>query len=427
MKTLMKTSLSLLSSAILLAGCGGSDTANGLVETDNIQTTPVSEVQPSVTPASVTPASSTSTSGTPAQTASNTTNSDSSVANTGNDTQQDDTNQIIVNETTTENVETDSNDQPDVATEVDGIITTDNSFTNDAPVSGTPYPNSFCVEPGTTFVSYEDSFAGVAVPYPASGFGWDGTQLCDLEGSRELDVIEVLVPFVKQRPDTDGIIVGTEWRKAANAGTYNYETRHNDIDNLLASPVADYQDGAGYSEWWAMHDGTNLYVRVRVSNDSLRNVIIDSEEPWNDDGLELFIDGDNSKGDSYDGIDDFQALLTPHNNILPFIPAHSASGLRIFHRSGGMYAYDIEVTINLASAGIETGRPFGFDLHINEDDNGGERDAKWGWFEKSGFDRSWMQPSRFGTLLLTDCENRDQCGSFQSLTPVNQGDAQSKQ
>lgn len=415
MKILFKTSLTVLSSAILLAGCGGSETPSSISESDNSQTAPLSVVQTTSTPAAA-----------PVQ---NSSTSDGNVADAGNDIQQESVVQTIANEVSSENAETDDradDDQTAVASE-DQVLTADNSNNADnSNVSGAEtYPNSFCVEPGETSVSYESylrtrvtSARGVYVPYPASGFGWDGTRICDLEGSRELDAIEVLVPFVSQRPDTDGIIAPGEWLKAANAGTYNYETRGNDIDNLLVSPVPRYQDGAGYSEWWAMHDGTNLYVRARVSNDSIDHVILDSDEPWNDDGLELYIDGDNSKGDTYDGINDFQALLAPDNDILPVIPGHAAPGLRIFHRAGGLYGiYDIEITINLASAGIEIGRPFGFDLHINEDDNGDERDAKWGWFENSGFDRSWMQPSVFGTLLLTDCENRDQCGSYQSLLP----------
>lgn len=297
--------------------------------------------------------------------------------------------------------------------------------TGNSGVVSAVYPNSFCVEPGVSSVSFEPYSAprngsnqnGVYVPFPASGFGWDGTKLCDLEGSRELDEIEVLVPYVADRPDTDGKIAKDEWIRAVNASTVNYETNTNDIDNLLLSPVPRYQDGAGYSEWWALHDGTNLYLRVRVTNDNFSAIIFDSEMPWHDDSVELYIDGDNSKGESYDGINDFQVFVSADNSILPYIAGTSAPGLRIFHRSSGGHHYDIEVAINLESAGIVIGKPFGFDVHINEDDNGGDRDAKWGWFEKTGFDRSWFQPSRFGTLLLADCENRDQCGSYQSLLP----------
>ena len=75
-----------------------------------------------------------------------------------------------------------------------------------------------------------------------------------------------------------------------------------------------------------------------------------------------------------------------------------------------------EIAINMESAGLEVGKPFGFDLQVNEDDNGGDRDAKWGWFERSSLDRSWFQPSVFGTLMLTECEDPDACGSYQQLS-----------
>ena len=295
----------------------------------------------------------------------------------------------------------------------------------DAVVSSAVFPNSVCVEPGVSSVSFEPYSAprnggnqnGVYVPFPASGFGWNGAQLCDLEGSRELDEIEVLVPYVAIRPDIDGKIARDEWLRAVNASTINYETLGNDIENLLRSPVSRYQDGAGYSEWWAMHDGTNLYLRIRVTNDASSYSFFDSEMPWHDDSVELYIDGDNSKGESYDGANDFQVFVSADNNVLPYFAPSSAPGMRIFHKSTGGSLYNIEVAINLESVAIEIGKPFGFDVHINEDDNGGDRDAKWGWFEKTGFDRSWFQPSAFGTLLLTDCENRQQCGSYQSLLP----------
>ena len=131
--------------------------------------------------------------------------------------------------------------------------------------------------------------------------------------------------------------------------------------------------------------------------------------------MEIFIDGDNSKGEVYDGINDFQVSLSVDSSTSdPLVSGSSPSGLGIFYRTG---RNTVEISINLESAGIEIGKPFGFDVHINEDDNGGDRDAKWGWFEKSGLDRSWHQPSVLGTLLLTDCADRNACGSFQQLSP----------
>ena len=290
-----------------------------------------------------------------------------------------------------------------------------------------PVQSSFCETATATAVSFEDYFTnsvtqilrGTYVPFPAAGFGWDGNKLCDMASSFGVDAVEVLVPYVSQRPDIDGQIATNEWRSAAVAGTSNFETSFNDIDNLLLANVPDYIDGSGYSSWMAMHDGTNLYVHVRTSSDT-HKLFLDSDQPWHDDSFEIFIDGDNSKGEEFDGVNDFQISLSADSSTLePLISGRSAPGLGIFYRSVNKFQSHpiIEVAINLESAGIEIGKPFGFDVHINEDDNGGDRDAKWGWFEKSGFDRSWFNPSVLGTLLLTDCADRNACGRHQQLQP----------
>jgi len=291
------------------------------------------------------------------------------------------------------------------------------------------YSNSTC-NPGATSVSYEDIDRsvgaarqyGLHVPFPASGFGWNGARICDLEGSANVDVIELLVPYVKQNPDTDGVYNRVEWEDAASAGTYNYETRRTSINNLLLSPVPGYLDGTGTSSWKMKHDGTNLYIVVFLGTDGFSPVVIDSAQPWHDDSVEIYIDGDNSKGEEYDGVNDFLVSLSVNQSTMaePLVSQQSPDGLRIFYRTGFesniIRGSIMEVAINLESAGIKIGKPFGFDIHINEDDNGGDRDAKWGWFEKSGFDRSWQQPSALGTVLLTDCEDRNACGSYQVLS-----------
>ena len=300
---------------------------------------------------------------------------------------------------------------------------TNTGNTEDTYTSGTgvqfcqPVTASVVFEPYATPDQGTISY-GRHVPNPPAGFGWADGTICDLAESYGVDEIEVLVPYVRKRPDTDGVTTTAEWSAGVAASQLNYVTSRNDIDNLLLSPVPDYLDGSGYSRWRAMHDGTNLYVDIFVSSDSRDSIYTDSEQPWHDDSVELFIDGDNSKSTEYDGINDFQVTLPaePGNNT-PVVSGSSASGLGIFYRStAGLGTMKYEVSINLESAGITVGAPFGFDIHINEDDNGGDRDAKWGWFEKTGNDRSWYDPSVLGTLLLTDCADRTTCGSYQALS-----------
>ena len=68
------------------------------------------------------------------------------------------------------------------------------------------------------------------------------------------------------------------------------------------------------------------------------------------------------------------------------------------------------------------GQPFGFEIQLNEDDNGGARDAKFGWFEPSGSTVADSNPSVFGTVLLTGCADQSAdstfCGTDQLLNPA---------
>jgi hypothetical protein len=258
-------------------------------------------------------------------------------------------------------------------------------------------------------------FAG----FPANGFIAREGRVCDFQAGVG-DPIQVLVPFVADQPNIDGNLDDPSWVNSVEGGIVNNQVTRNAIDNLLTSSVPGYQDGAGYSGWSAMHDGVNLYLGVLISQEWSEQIYTDSgDEPWNDDSIEVVIDGNNSKGDEYDGFDDFHAILTGDpaaNNV--YISASSATGLDISYQSRIMPAYILyELSINLESAGIEIGKPFGFDVQTNDDDNGGERDVKYGWFERSGLDRSWFQPAVFGTLLLTDCADRSSCGTDQLLLP----------
>jgi len=196
----------------------------------------------------------------------------------------------------------------------------------------TPEPTSVVFE---TYNGIGADFTdGRYVPVPAAGFGWDGTQICELsDDNYDVDEIEILVPYVRNRPDVDGVTAVNEWSLATVASQLRYETKHNDIDNLLLSPIPDYRDGAGYSKWRVMHDGINLYVYVYVSSDDQNSAYADSLLPWHDDSVEIFIDGDNSKGSQYDGIDDFQFTLLARSNDWQAIQSgNSASDLGIYYR-----------------------------------------------------------------------------------------------
>ena len=51
-----------------------------------------------------------------------------------------------------------------------------------------------------------------------------------------------------------------------------------------------------------------------------------------------------------------------------------------------------------------TGRPFGFELQVNDDDDGGPREGKWGWAHPArvseDVDRTFVNPSIMGVAVL---------------------------
>ncbi len=225
--------------------------------------------------------------------------------------------------------------------------------------------------------------------------------------------------------DGDGVTINAageltgEWAAAIQSDNSGAALH---INNLMIDIDAEAADGTPYRRWAAMHDGTYLYVMVTVDDNGDRNrdsgALI-----YHDDSLELFLDGDNSKAQSYDE-NDFHRILPVQlagadkqsatsgdvagNNssqaTLGFSfatgPGIGPDGLRRANYEQDVY----ELRIDIASAGIDLDAPFGFELQVNDDDGGGTRDSKWGWKHpsrtNSDADGTYRNPSLMGTLIL---------------------------
>ena len=147
-----------------------------------------------------------------------------------------------------------------------------------------------------------------------------------------------------------------------------------------------------------LYDDTNLYLLVNVTDDRLIN---DSPLWSDDDGVEIMIDGDYSRGASYDGANDFELgfrwndlTIAAGTNSAP-VPA--GADFEIVETDGG---YRLEVKLPLAELGITPGygRLFGLDVHVGDDDDGGPRDAKIAWW--ATVDSSSQYPNAFGAGRL---------------------------
>ena len=199
------------------------------------------------------------------------------------------------------------------------------------------------------------------------------------------------------------------------------------VDNLMldAAGVANYADGEAPYRWGAMHDGVYLYIIVFGEQVPFQTPFADSTEFWHDDTIDIFWDGDDSKLSFYDGVDDYHVLIPLHKQDQPEQANNSDNaGSRVaygFRSTKEMPLSDVnfatciclgdsnlwEIRIKLESASIPVGKTIGFEIQVNDDTNGGDRDVKWGWFhpsltEPSGTDLTWKFPKFMGTIRLDD-------------------------
>jgi hypothetical protein len=194
-------------------------------------------------------------------------------------------------------------------------------------------------------------------------------------------------------------------------------------DPISGTPVDPEDLSASFQAAW---DDEYLYLLVKVTDDV---IVVDSTgtEYENDDGVEIYLDGDNSrdKGTAwnvpgYDFINDRQLKIKADNTTPPvgglYDPTESGTVVipqdivveRTFVETD--IGYNIEIRMNFSGifrdfegAGgtvqdVVEGAYFGFDIKVTDDDDGGERDITYGWAADSN--NNYADPAIFGTMVL---------------------------
>lgn len=206
------------------------------------------------------------------------------------------------------------------------------------------------------------------------------------------------------------------------------------INNLIVDETGMAVDGLPNYQWGGTHDGEylTLFVFGKVNNPPEGvSVTRDSGDfPFQDDSLEIYLDGNFSRASDYDTVDDLQIIIPlvdfatggPNNssnadseiytgnNVYEFLDFDVKDAANVEYATclcqGQRVAW--EVRINMAAANIRVDETFGFELQINRDDNGGARDSKWAWFAPSqqpgeinqNTDQTWRFPSLMGRIRL---------------------------
>jgi len=159
--------------------------------------------------------------------------------------------------------------------------------------------------------------------------------------------------------------------------------------------------GRDLSGIWQTHwDNEFLHVRVDALDDKFMR---DSPAPWSDDSIEIFVDADGSRTNTFDGKNDFHFIYRWQDNNVNLgntSPRRGGSlGIKqtMTRTDNG---YTLETSIPWSTLGVKpiAGKLIGIDIQINDDDSGQDRDGKLAWHAKQ--DQSWKNPQTFGRLIL---------------------------
>lgn len=162
-------------------------------------------------------------------------------------------------------------------------------------------------------------------------------------------------------------------------------------------------------------DDANLYIFVSVLDDEIKFNTLDPGGLFNNDGVELYIDGDNSKNvaasypppfifppPAYDSNDNLIRFFPSQTDAFVAYPNLASSAFDFMFASHPRGGYNLEIKVPLASLGISgnAGDLFGVEFQVNDSDNDVERETSLKWFSSSDF--SFYDPSLFGTAVLFD-------------------------
>ncbi|OED43191.1 hypothetical protein AB833_04255 [Chromatiales bacterium (ex Bugula neritina AB1)] len=151
--------------------------------------------------------------------------------------------------------------------------------------------------------------------------------------------------------------------------------------------------------WKAVWDSNSLYLLVEVSDDTPHD---DSLSIWHDDSIAVYLDPDNSRQNSYDGVDDtkFYSERTSNTIVMGSNPL-ALTGLEIgTNNTATGYTKEIAIPWNQLGIVPSDGLNFGIEVHLNDDANGGSTDTELTWADSA--DVAWTNPAAFGAAHLLD-------------------------
>lgn len=194
-----------------------------------------------------------------------------------------------------------------------------------------------------------------------------------------------LIEQTSVAPIINGVMGNNEW---SQSNSY-------DVRRVIEGNVSSTTDLS--ANFHILHDTTNLYIAIQVTDNVFQS---DSTSAWHDDSIEIYLDGNFSRGNTYDLVDDRHYIVRfNQSNFVDGVftrPLPQGSVVAVSNNSGAN-TYIVEMSFPLSGLNISAsqGKQIGLDIQINDDDsNGGNRDGVLMW--NTNTNDAWQNPSVFG-------------------------------
>jgi Carbohydrate family 9 binding domain-like/Carbohydrate esterase, sialic acid-specific acetylesterase/Ig-like domain CHU_C associated/Secretion system C-terminal sorting domain len=168
---------------------------------------------------------------------------------------------------------------------------------------------------------------------------------------------------------------------------------------LLSGAVSNGNDLNAYGKM--LWDNTYLYLLAVVTDDTKKN---DSQNSYDDDQVEFYLDVDNAKASAYDANDYQFSFGWNDGTIVGVIPSTASTTGITYTALSTTTGYIVEARIpwTTIKATPSANKLLGIDFMVNDDDDGSGRDAKLSW--NAATDDAYKDASLFGTGKLISQE-----------------------
>ncbi|MDG1874951.1 MAG: DUF1080 domain-containing protein [Mariniblastus sp.] len=204
---------------------------------------------------------------------------------------------------------------------------------------------------------------------------WKNLRIKELDGTERRTV-----KAIKGTPTVDGKIDDL-WKHVPRLKTTRAVEEHDALE-------ADEEPATAWVK--CMWDNGHLYCLAKVSDSKISGT---SDEPWECDSVEFFVDGNLSRG-AYDE-DDAQYRTGADGLITVGATNYKADYKSVVTQVEG--GYIVESRINIET---ELGKKIGFDVQVNNDAGGGYRVSTMKWNDASN--ESYQNASELGVLEMVE-------------------------